>query len=448
MSEIFIPTHFHQIKQKINPKCYNPESDAPQNGAKKYDCDQPWTTVEEKDYYVADIGEFHLAIEHSFNAPSLGMFGTSTSIQGFFAACDTNKPMSMRQVKAKCKRMKVPDSVGETAPEDLEGLTTPKEEGVDSLKAGFGGADAITLNDLLLLTPVAQKHDIKSEVLDRKLPDDFGHPKESLREKGGILMLDVNYDNTALLRPGFGLPSWAIKPVTYTYRAHFFPAAENLKYQLVQQGDASNNRVVDMWYGVSIRMTFNGELVKFQASKLLTAMTTGLVLLATASTIVTMLALYVLPLKEKYLLLMYQYSEDFSDYIALKGFMKGKKSESMYWVGQYLLDKLEGVDHSGKEISKEIEPDKLKQILCTYEMRLNRLDGMDPLVVFEEGNEVDSRSYAIGDAARAFYQDEMGLDDNAISGMSYRLQKDKREAIPAGQGIVFENNAVKYGKLA
>lgn len=440
MSELFIPTRFKQVKQTLNPGCYDPEATSHAVGHDKYDCAKSYNTEVISDYFVADIGEFHVTLEHTFNCPTLGEFGNSGSIQGFFAACKTNAPLTSRQVKSQCKRMKVPESEGAVAPEDEVGLLNASAAGVPSLR-GINGRDVISLRDLLKLTPVAQDNGFVEDILDRKFPDKFGHPKESLREKGGILMLDVNYDNTAYMRPGFG--PWPVKPITYTYRPSFVPTAENYKYQLVEKHGTSDTRVVDIWYGISIRMTFNGELVKFQFHAFLTALTAGLVLLSSASTLVLYLAAYVLPCAEKYCLLLYQLSEDFSDYVQLTRTMSEDniKPQSMYWVGKLLLRKLQelkAIDEgktpkqsgAGPKDDGILTPAEINAILVTTEMRLNRLDGMDPPMVFDDGREMDLRNYKIGDKYRAFYQN-FPVKKEDIATMSYKAQDIDRQDIPS-----------------
>merc|ERR1719272_2720229 len=107
-----------------------------------------------------------------------------------------------------------------------------------------------------------------------------------------MMMLSVNYDNTGAGRPGFpGLdfPSvmlGAVKPVTYSYRPYFIPTKENKKVEVMMNSDSSTKRTVNVWYGVTVKMSFEGNLVTFSLSKLLSAFTTGLVLLSSATTIV------------------------------------------------------------------------------------------------------------------------------------------------------------------
>mmetsp|Transcript_101520 Transcript_101520/g.158502 ORF Transcript_101520/g.158502 Transcript_101520/m.158502 type:complete len:582 (+) Transcript_101520:38-1783(+) len=429
VSEIFVPTRVRRISQERNPNCYDPETSAAKS-EHALECVQPWKTTTESDFYVADIGEFEIEILHSFSSPALGIAGTSLDYQGYFAACKTNQPMTGEEIKANCKRFKIPSaSESEVAPEDDEDLSDPKDSGV-TLKGPKGNVDSkgvdalsdkITLEDLLKLTPVAQKHGMTEFILDKRLPDSFGHPGESLRDKGGMLVLDVNYDNTAKLRPGFPFSSYgAIKPITYTYRPHFVPMSENSKFELIENGHHPESRTVDVWYGITVKMQFNGKLVKFGYSKLLTALTTGLLLVTMATTIVTALASYVLPLREKYSLLMYQFSEDFGDYREYRN-AAGDSSDSMYWVGKKLREKLPN--------NGELTDDELIGILCTTEMRLARLDGMDPKMVFYNGTEVDTRNYCIGDNAVAFYKDKV-KDKESLKALSYQCQEGRRTKLP------------------
>jgi len=428
-SEAFIPTHYRRIKQKIDPNCYNPLTDDVEKGADKtkYLCKTIWKTTEVNDYYVADIESFKLKMFHSFNSPTIQMSGVSTDFQGFFAACPSNHP---KDVTTECKRIKIPNTSGATAPEDLAGLSSTEELGIDSLTGTKSGEDEITLRDLLKTTPAAQDHKMQTP-LDAEFPDDLGHPGKSLREVGGILLLDVNYANHQLMRPGFhGLlgASLAVKPVTYMYRPYFIPSRENRVNQLIQVADDASSRIVDNWYGITIKFQFNGQLVKFTWQGLLKTLTTALVLVTMASTIVCMLAANVMPLKEKYSLLMYQLSEDFSDYhtfrscVTAKGAADWKALQAARPEGKLLLDKLGALGESVSELSNE----ELVQILCLMEMRMNRLDGQDPKLVFAEGDEDNPVNKAIGRLQKKFYQDSaLASDTSAMETMSFNSRLGK-----------------------
>jgi len=416
-SEAFIPTHYKRTKQTVDPSCYNALVDSVEESSKKYRCPNIWKTVSEENYYVADIEEFKLNMFHSFNSPNILMSGVSADFQGFFAACPVNHP---KDVKTECKRVKIPNSQGAASPDDLAGLTSVEELGIESL-TGISGADEISLRDLLKATPVAQAHNLKTP-LDAKLPASLGHPGESLREVGGMLLLDVNYANNAPMRPGFhGFMGshFDVKPVTYEYRPYFIPSRENKVNQVIQVADNAKSRVVDQWYGLTIKFQFNGQLVKFTWQGLLKSLTTALVLVTAASSIVCMLAANVMPLKEKYSLLMYQLSEDFSDYSSFRKAVSDdepggwEKRQAARVSGQKLLDKL-GPD--GQQIS-EISNQELCQILSLHEMRMARLDGADPKLVFVEADEDNPINKAIGLLEQSFYAEDPVMKKPANAGI-------------------------------
>jgi len=407
-SEVFVPTGYKQVKQKINKNCYNPELDGQElgggEGADSFRCKTGWITTETKEYYVADIERFTLRMSHSFSAPPIGMYGVSEDFQGVLAACKSNHPLD---VKAECVRTKVPNSAGDMAPEDEEGLSTAEAMGIPSLKGTEGGLDEISLKDLLKVTPVAQRYPkVRENVLDARLPDEFGHAGESLREVGGIMMPEVEYANNGYGRPGFRTwpAQYQIKPVTYTYRPHFVPTNSNHNIQLVQKSDHADTRTVDIWYGITIKMQFNGELVAFSYSKVLTALTSGLVLLSMATTLVCYAASFLLPMQEKYNGLMYQMSDDMSDFgkyrdrqvkglgqwINPLGLLSDKKWDDMPsvgYAGTLLLSKL---SDSGSPLGGEdgkLTNSEVIKLLCQNEVRLNRLDAMDVRMIFDDSNE-------------------------------------------------------------
>lgn len=396
-NEIFIPMRYVAYSQEMSGDCYDPSIKGHSGNAvrkhsdKYFDCKQSWVTNSVQQFFVADIGDFTLSLQHSFMASDIGMSGVSTDYKGLFAACQTNHPGDL---KTDCQRISVP-STNDTlliAPEDKLDLVTPQDLGVHSLKETDEGMDQIKFLDLLKLSPIAQGHPSWNgeDISDRKLPDWFGHPESSIRESGGILMLSVSYDNTGYGRPGFpglDMPSlWlgSVKPVTYSYRPYFIPTKTNKKVEVIHGSDSST-RVVNIWYGVTVKMSFEGKLVMFTLSKLLTAFTTGLVLLSSASTIVIYLALYVFKDKAKYLVQMYQYTEDMSDYRGMVS--SGIQTETHYATGEILLD-VNRRQAQGRALTQ----DETLSILTDYEIRLNRLDGRDPELAFITSDALSSEN--------------------------------------------------------
>merc|ERR1712194_223487 len=128
-------------------------------------------------------------------------------------------------------------------------------------------------------------------------------------------------------------------------------------------------------------------------SDLLTAFTTGLVLLSSATTLVIMLAIYVFPLAQKFGLCMYQLSEDFTDYKSLKATSKFPDLKAHAFSGDILRKALTQ--------NRNLTQEETLDILTFYEMRLNRSDGVDPLLADpDEGHVVAKR---IANCKHRFY---------------------------------------------
>merc|ERR1740130_637394 len=110
-------------------------------------------------------------------------------------------------VRKECRRMKVPGSTGKTVPEDVMNLEDPKDI-VPSLGVGPKNGDALMLKDLLKLTPAAMFHEMKHDILDVELPERLLLKGESMRNRGGQLMVEVDYTNFVPMRPGIPVPKF------------------------------------------------------------------------------------------------------------------------------------------------------------------------------------------------------------------------------------------------
>merc|ERR1712032_44145 len=113
MSTLFVPLRNVKKHQKVDPACYDPEKDkgkgrrlkvkGRQLKESRFACRERFKTESEREFYVADIGQFALEFTHSFESKEAGLFGTASQFQGFFAACETNH---IKDVRKECTRMK------------------------------------------------------------------------------------------------------------------------------------------------------------------------------------------------------------------------------------------------------------------------------------------------------------------------------------------------------
>jgi len=114
---------------------------------------------------------------------------------------------------------------------------------------------------------------------------------------------------------------------------------------------------------------------------------------------------------------MYQMSEDFSDFNTLMHYGKDfSKLPSVFATGDVLLDKLAADGTPNKELTNP----EIVRILCLTEMRLNRLDGQDPRLVFETGLEDNKVNRAIGQAEKEFYgHQKLGIPADVQKRMAF-----------------------------
>jgi hypothetical protein len=417
-NQIFVPMRYVSYQQEIADDCYDPVV-SPIKGhttqhKSSFRCKKSWETVDQHDFYVADIEHFTLSMKHSYMAPAIDLSGVSTGLAGFMKACEVNHP----KTEDDCVKLKIPKTnYNRTycAPEDFEGALDPADYpgGIDSLNSGLGGVDTISLGDLFRLTPEAHKFGWQEHIADRKWGVESGHPEHSLREVGGMMMLAVSYENTGYGRPGIphvDLPSFfmgEIKPITYTYRPYFIPTTHNKQVEVLFNSDDSKKRTVNIWYGVTVKLSFEGSLTVFSMTVLLSTLTTALVLLTSATTIVTYMALYVMKASDKYTLMMYQYTEDFSDYKDLVRINK-KNCKEPHKICPVSSPSGLLLAQAHMDESKDLTPKEIIRILTDYEVRLNRLDGMDPELAFPANpSDADKKDKHKAMAMRLFQANEL-----------------------------------------
>jgi len=248
----------------------------------------------------------------------------------------------------------------------------------------------------------------------------------SMRNHGGMLIVEVDYTNFVKLRPGFPVPSFLekifspIKPVTYTYRPFFIPS-NTMKRNQIKQSEDGKKRIIETWYGLEIRMEFDGKVVKFDWTAVLAAMTTGLVLLSIATTLTDLIMTKLMPLKDKYNILKYQSSENFHDCVILKHHHGGGELKSGYPTSDLLLSKL---DEDGEPRS-ELTNTELINVLNSTEIRLSRLDGVDAHTAFmEDPSPPDPRWNNVGNFKRDFYKKVCG-GEKCVSLFSEVVQYDE-----------------------
>eukprot|EP01061_Rhynchopus_euleeides_P022155 TRINITY_DN3607_c0_g1_i1.p1 TRINITY_DN3607_c0_g1~~TRINITY_DN3607_c0_g1_i1.p1 ORF type:complete len:442 (+),score=180.26 TRINITY_DN3607_c0_g1_i1:79-1326(+) len=145
--------------------------------------------------------------------------------------------------------------------------------------------------------------------------DDLTKPDgiSTLRYDGMILHILIEYDNTE---------GSDTDEVEYTVSVTALTQADP-KYESLSQID-DKQFTLDNRHGLHIIVVQTGKLGQFSFAALVISMTAGLGLLAVANTITDLLAKYAMPLREEYKKLIFEYSQDFSDFKKARALQKKK----------------------------------------------------------------------------------------------------------------------------
>ena len=278
---------------------------------------------QQDDYYVAQVEDFTLLIDHSVQSSTRpSITGSSVDMHGDLA---TEPLDGCRNSQATCGKCADP-----TTARCCVAPNATKE-----------GQDNFRLSDLLqAATREPQGSDAKPQCgIDLNAPSLLGSPAaraKSSRYDGLILILSIEYKNVepwrgqlapqkaALCAPA--VPGCvgrscvqkdpACKPkaanpsgITYTYKVR---AVEGTKSKVSEQIflDGQDKRLTRDIHGVKIVVLQTGQLGHFDATTLLLQLTTSLALLAASTTMVDLLMQYVLAKKKRYVGAKYQEVHD------------------------------------------------------------------------------------------------------------------------------------------
>ena len=215
-------------------------------------CTQLWKTKTSKEqtYFIGDVDDLTLVLDHAIDTPTLGITAASrTSPKGMLISTNDVMCQNLVQQNAPC----------EIAPT----LHT-------------SGLDVFQLSTLIQLAT-------EGGTLDETTSFASNH---SLRYTGMVLVVLIEYSNFI---PLYGVSN----TVTYHYKLKFIKGT-GAKHMHQQYLTDSNERILQKRHGVLMVVKFAGSLHAFDWQTCLVTLTTSLALLAVATTIVDGLALYIL----------------------------------------------------------------------------------------------------------------------------------------------------------
>eukprot|EP01059_Diplonema_ambulator_P008503 TRINITY_DN1813_c0_g1_i2.p1 TRINITY_DN1813_c0_g1~~TRINITY_DN1813_c0_g1_i2.p1 ORF type:complete len:420 (+),score=117.93 TRINITY_DN1813_c0_g1_i2:75-1334(+) len=140
-------------------------------------------------------------------------------------------------------------------------------------------------------------------VLDTKSKLDVNDPEATLRHDGVVLHIVLDYDNTR---------GTDTDEVDYTMKMTAVLTSDP-KYVTLEPTTVPGKMLKVDRHGIHVIIVQTGKLGKFSFARLIISLTAGLGLLAVATVITDLLAKHVMPLKEEYKKMIFEYSEDYSD---------------------------------------------------------------------------------------------------------------------------------------
>jgi len=199
-----------------------------------------------------------------------------------------------------------------------------------------------------------------------------------------VISIDITYSN---------VKNWDFfgkAPPTYTVSAKFIP----MKYYKIayETMHGTDKRTMHSVHGLLFQINVQGYIRTFTLTNLLTVLTTAMVSLAMASTLTDAIMAYCpcLALKDHYNVLKFQPTMDFSDLeerirvVKEQCKAKGQKYDPSQVKSSSCSDAINkfaseyiNSDAANSADRTHISHDTMLNIICTFEQRLNRLDGMD-----------------------------------------------------------------------
>lgn len=319
-----------------------------------------------EDYYFADIERFTLLVDHAYRVKMPMTGEVKIGSAGQYDGC------------AKAEYGEECNPIGHR----------PDKNGLYPSIFQLGGlGNIVSLGDLLRL----------SHKRGEKILDDI-HPKhkDTLRWNGGVLQINVEYENEHEFKPlGDG-------EVKYQLSAQLLAQSE---FKNMFGHEEGNQRMVHDTHGFLILANVQGTMYLFDWTYLFQVLTTSVGMMAVASVVVDMFMTTVMSHAKQFSILTTQPSINFDKpdnvdralSMASKAYGRLNQQESAELeevhestrqdkVHVKLLDKMSETATAAAGNSYDDERDKLMHILLMFEKRLNTLDGLNEAFVlgFEE----------------------------------------------------------------
>mmetsp|Transcript_72820 Transcript_72820/g.167162 ORF Transcript_72820/g.167162 Transcript_72820/m.167162 type:complete len:362 (+) Transcript_72820:384-1469(+) len=312
-STMFIPT---RVDRRVDERSCEPSAE---NG---WSCTKAWTTLKHDNVFLASIEDFTLMIAHSYSRRHVS--GNSLSAAGFYYECqDKNRNVSptrgceerghkLKRIKihcykkGKCHQWTPEDETlvfPDGEPENWEANPSIGNETTSSAVFVNGNRYEVALDSRgqipeVFAIPEGDVFSLRKvlQLAGLELDKEWNKDSESLRVAGTSLQIQVSYSNMHHIYSSFGRDN-----VGYVYGMIGLPMDE-MKQEIYAPLQPSGNkrRYLENQHGLYVDVHVGGTFGIFSVVYLLVMLTTSLALLAMATKITDMLAVFALREKESY----------------------------------------------------------------------------------------------------------------------------------------------------
>ena len=279
-SSILIATFVHATEQARNASC--PDT--------VRHCDKLWVSGRSTQRFVTDIERFTLLLDHSVQQPDLGVRETARDMDGYLVVngsrasqhelCATSPRAILLPPTTPLERLSRHRHPPPSRPDGAPCAIEPRQP------SGVAGLDVYSVGELLMAAGVS---------LDDESFAGSGH---SGRFEGLSMSVLIKYSNSA---PWFGLRG----RVSYSYHVDAIPTNAYKQREQVWTEHPTRRTLVSK-HGIYMEVLQGGQLAGFSFTSMLLRLTTSMALLAVATSIVDVLACFVLDKSALYASLIYE----------------------------------------------------------------------------------------------------------------------------------------------
>jgi len=297
-TSILMATAVHAYTQQLNPEC-----ETSFGSSASPTCQKLWQAEGDAEWYVVDPEQFTLLVDHTATAPGIEVDPRQTT--GYLYVADGGS----RQDRFCKENGGIADMWSASKASGAPCYVAPNK---------VGTADYFHVGFLLESMGIS---------LDEVSPTSTAAHPELRRISGMVVRIVVEYHNFRHFRLGVQ------SAVHYVYKLTALPGSTYKETRTVNTGYPTQ-RVKQDLHGVLFNLQSGGFLARFDFTEMLVQLTTSLALLAVATTVVNILAQYVLKYSPFYKRTMYTTSPDFSDLRAADALSDAELERELGRMGQ------------------------------------------------------------------------------------------------------------------